>query len=371
MPAQVPARTVPTLMPKCSADSWMCRCTTLGECRPAPLDEPTRAPLAPIHRWSHNEVVAFLRSLGPGGSRQTCPNRCLVPSLFSEEAVDRFGRRGLLNGSALLQLLRISPSPPMATSSHAWPGETASIMFFFQRRLMSALRHEAYNRPEAVWLGGAEGAPQGGRAHAIASLAALVRAGWTARVFMPRAEGARFESLDVLANSFPSSVEFMHGFACANEAYSVPLYSRVPGADCGGIWSQSLAAERVLAAPGCRAVGSCVSCVRLAATPPRHHRHIGAVFVDAVGAEQALLLHRFLSSPVFDPAFPPRSVRRAYITTATTATGPAASSYATCHTAPPRQPFPASQLAASVTTPILFTSQDHHRSHDKCLRRGD
>lgn len=294
----------PSLVARCCSDCWRCRCAAVGECVPAPF--PPTVLLPPLEQWTSEEVAAFLRSLGPKGSRQTCPATCPVQALFSAKTVQRASQVGL-NGSHLFEILRSQTRTPHHKLLHGAVAETADPMFL--RRLVTALRQEVYGQPEALWFGGAQRSPRRGQERGVALLESLVRSGWTARIIRPRSfpRMSYPDSLEALNREFPSAVRLVDGIACPHEASTVPIYTRLQTADCGGILRSSVAAELVLSTPSCRAVGSCVRCVKLATKP--HGQHVGAVFVDAVGAEQSLMLHRFLSSPLYDPSQPPRLLR--------------------------------------------------------------
>ena len=361
----------------CCTECWPCRCKSYGECHSAPLP---RAPLSPLHRWSITDTASFLQSLAPDGQRQTCPVRCHVPRLFVAPQPD-------INGTVLAELLRRGDSS--APLKALAPGDRA----LYLRRLALALRQETYGRPEALWLSGAE-APRGGRAagrtQAAGLVSALVQVGWTARVVAPRVphgsvRDSAQDSLAALARDHPVAVRVEAGLLCPYAAVAgVPLYTRAEGADCHGLLDSSLAAERVLAAAGCRANALCEPCVHLAAR--RGGRYVGALFVDAIGAEQSLLLHRFLTSDLFHIGQPPRCVARPAATVAVqrpaapTAgspeprrVSPAMACSRGASSARQHQLTHASQLATRPhdSTNAFHTSQGVHCSRDQFLgRRG-
>ena len=304
----------------CCLDCWPCRCSSFGECRPLSLQQ---QPLSPLSRWSAADTALFMQSLGPDGMRQSCPRQCSVPGLFSARVATALEQRGL-NGSRLQALLRRRPAQPSGVASLLLPGlehaiGQASQQSLFTRRLTSALRQTHFGRPHALWLTGADGHFDAkARTEAVALLRSLILAGWSARVIAARRDpwqatlGSRGsgyggkrggtgvrearkravdDALAALAEESPSAVEFVEGLPCPNDASSVPLYTPLATAECADTPVHSLSAEVILNLPGCRALGSCAPCVPMA---PRatSRRPLGIVFIEPVGADLPLLLHR-------------------------------------------------------------------------------
>ena len=87
---------VAALLP--AAAGWCCRacgkclCKSYGKC---PRPKATIPLLPPLENWSAGELSEFIRSISPGGARQSCPENCDAIALIAKVPLHGMDGAGL------------------------------------------------------------------------------------------------------------------------------------------------------------------------------------------------------------------------------------------------------------------------------------